>query len=149
MEHFVMLCLYCISSCSHLFGGTCTIQGIRRLSMWGACHQVLLLLILRRSSKSLVESNPTEYSLSISRWVLCTCFCEADFGFVGEYLLDSLLLNIQDVGVCYAFVEFEDNSSAQNAIKVISLSTHLPIFLCFSRRIHVSVSYVYCYAGTL
>lgn len=35
-----------------------------------------------------------------------------------SWLTDSLLVGAQEIGVCFAFVEFEDMSGVHNAIKV-------------------------------
>lgn len=48
----------------------------------------------------------------VSSWSWCMIFLE------NSWLTDSLLVDAQEIGVCFAFVEFEDMSGVHNAIKV-------------------------------
>lgn len=58
---------------------------------------------------------------------VCFCFASSPSYFSSRYL--NFISSLQDIDVCYAFVEFEDIFGVQNAVKVrIFAAIYLPQF---------------------
>lgn len=83
--------------------------------MLGIFRHLLRSLILRKCSRLLEELNPMELLSEAARF--CLLLNALMFTFL-HYCLPNSSTDMQEAGVFFGFVEFEDMSGIQNALSV-------------------------------